>query len=408
MKRVANKVKEKKMKKLLLVVLALTMALGLAAAVSAQESLVVRDESDYIHMTMDELYQEALKEAEAGKTLVAYSNSGSVAKFMEDYPGIMAEGTKIKANAIEEKIPLEYEGSPYVDVIINSDATGNIYLDWYNKGYVFAYFPDAFEGDLLPEYTKFGLPITLEVDVWYYNTTAFPDGCPITSWWDLVEMKEDGTSVYTLVAHPVSNLTFSSMITSLVQHSDLLEEEYRQKYGTDIEYTYPDDFDVEPNNAGYEWLYRFLQTNHIEIDDGDEVIAAVNESTAENPVIGFSSSLKHGDALDLGETVDTVRTMSFNGVGKPKFIYIFSKTDNPAAARLYAMYVLGGEDGKGAGYDAWVKRMGCYPVRKSVDAMEWNQYSFEDIKALPCDLEFVNYNYLDVQDFYNYYAEELK
>ena len=116
------------MKKLLLVVLALTMALGLAAAVSAQESLVVRDESDYIHMTMDELYQEALKEAEAGKTLVAYSNSGSVtksvAKFMEDYPGIMAEGTKIKANAIEEKIPLEYEGSPYVDVIINSNDWG--------------------------------------------------------------------------------------------------------------------------------------------------------------------------------------------------------------------------------------------------------------------------------------------
>ena len=400
------------MKKLLIVVLAFAALFAMTAIAGAQESLVVRDESEYASMTMDELYQEALKEAAAGKTLVAYSNSSPVTKsatlFMEAYPGIVAEGTKIKADQLEEKIPLEYEGSSYVDVIVLSDSTGSIYLDWYKKGYVIAYYPESIEKDLIPEYAQYGLPITIEGDVWYYNTTAFPDGCPIKNWWDMVELKEDGTSVYTILAHPISNLSMSSLFTNMVLHADILEADYKEKYGTDIEYTYPDDMGVEENNAGYEWIYRFLQTNHVENNDGDEIIAAVNESTAEKPIIGFASSLKHGDALELGETVDTVRTMSFNGIGKTKYVYLFSKTDNPAAARLFTMFIMGGEDGKGAGYDAWVKRMGCYPTRTSVDAMGWNEYSYEDLNVLATDLEFVNYNYLDIVDFYTYFAEELK
>ena len=400
------------MKKLLSVVFVLVMVLAAAMCVQAQGELVVKDESDYVHMTMDELYQEALKEAAEGKTLVAYSNSSSVSKsaalFQEAFPGIPVEGTKIKADALEEKIPLEYEGSPYVDVIVMSDSVGSIYLDWYRKGYVIAYYPDSIVDDLIPEYAAYGLPITIEGDVWYYNTTAFPDGCPVTNWWDLVEMKEDGTSVYTIIGHPISNLSTSSLLTTLVLNADQLEADYMEKYGEPLEYTYPDDLGVEENNAGYEWIYRFLQTSYVENNDGDEIIAAVNESTAENPMIGFASSLKHGDALDLGETVDTIRTMSFNGIGKTKYVYQFSKADNPAGARLFTMFMMGGEEGTGKGYDAWVKRMGCYPTRKSVDAMGWNEYSYDELNVLPIDLEAVNYNYLDVVDFYTYFAEELR
>ena len=124
-------------------------------------------------------------------------------------------------------------------------------------------------------------------------------------------------------------------------------------------------------------------------------------------MIGFASSLKLGDALDLGETVDIIRTMSFNGIGKTKYVYQFSKADNPAGARLFTLFIMGGEDGTGKGYDAWVKRMGCYPTRTSIDAMEWNKDSLEDMNLLATDLEFVNYNYLDVVDFYTYFAEEL-
>ena len=399
------------MKKLLNVVLAFAMLLALASAACAQESLVVRDESEYASMSMDELYQAALKEAAEGKTLVVYSETGSVGKsvaqFMEDYPGIPAEGTKYKTNVIAEKIPLEFQGDPFVDVIITSDSSGSLYLDWYKKGYMTAYYPKSLESVLMPEFAYYGLPITLEADIWYYNTEAFPDGCPVTNWWDIVELKDDGTSVYTVITHPASNLNVAAMFANLVRHADLLEQAYEEKYGKPIEYTYPEDSGVEPNNAGYEWLYRFLQINHIENNDANEITAAVGLSTADAPVLGFTSSVKLGDALDLGQPVDIVRTMShFNGFSRAKFVYMFTKSDSPAIAHLYALYAMGGEDGTGKGYDAYVNRMGCYPTRTDRDEMEFNKFSYADINVLPVDIEFVNYNYMDVQDFYTFYSEE--
>ena len=108
--------------------------------------------------------------------------------------------------------------------------------------------------------------------------------------------------------------------------------------------------------------------------------------------------------------MDYVTTLSqFNGFARAKFVLISTKTDNPATARLFALYSLGGEDGQGAGYDAYVNRMGSYPTRASRDASAFNpKYAYADLNVLPTDLEFVNYHYLDVQDFWTFYAEEFK
>ncbi len=401
------------MKKLLNVVLVLAVVLALTAAAGAQESLVVRDESEYAAMTMDELYEAALKEAAEGKSLVVYSETGSVnksvAEFMEDFPGIPAEGTKYKPAVIAEKIPLEFQGEPYADVILTSDGTGEFYLDWYKKGYVTAYYQEAVEAALIPEFAQYGLPLSIEGDVWFYNTEAFPDGSPINNWWDVVEMKEDGTSVYTVTSYPVSNLNFVSMLTNLVKNADVLEKAYEEKYGEPIEYTYPADAGVEENNAGYEWIYRYLQIKYIENTSASEITAAVAASTAEDPVLGFTGTVNLGDALELGQKVDIVLSMSdFNGFSRAKMIYLFSKSDSPAIAHLYMLYMMGGEDGTGRGYNAYVNRLGCYPSRTDVDSSAWNTVSFEDMNILPSDVEYVYYNYLDVQDFYNFYSEEFK
>ena len=386
-----------------------------AAEPAPAASLVVRDDSKYVNMTMDELYEEAKKEVAEGHQLVVYSETGStaksVAKFQEAYPEIVPESTKLKTNAIAEKIKQESEGNPYGDIIITSDGSGAIYQEWYTKGYVLAYYPASIEADLNPDYTPYGVPITLEADIWYYNTEVNPNGSPINNWWDVVEMDENGESKYTIVSHDASNLNMASMLANLVKNADKLEAAYKEKYGTEIEYTYnPDELGVEANNAGYEWLYRFLQCKHTVTNDSDEILTTVDASTAENPTIGFGSGIKLGDALELGLHVDYVTTLSqFNGFARAKFVLISTKTDNPAAARLFALYSLGGEDGQGAGYDAYVNRMGSYPTRASRDASAFNpKYSYADLNVLPTDLEFVNYNYLDVQDFWTYYADVFK
>ena len=104
------------MKKLLNVVLVVVMVLAAAMSVQAQAELVVKDESDYVHMTMDELYQEALKEAAEGKTLVAYSNSSSVSKsaslFMEAYPGITVVASQPRLFCRVSRISVTGRASP--------------------------------------------------------------------------------------------------------------------------------------------------------------------------------------------------------------------------------------------------------------------------------------------------------
>ena len=95
------------MKKLLNVVLAFVLLLALASAAGAQESLVVRDESEYASMTMDELYQAALKEAAEGKTLVVYSETGSVGKsvaqFMEDYRAFLLKARNTRPTSLRKR-----------------------------------------------------------------------------------------------------------------------------------------------------------------------------------------------------------------------------------------------------------------------------------------------------------------
>ena len=77
-------------KKFLSVVLAVVFAFSLIAAAGAQDTLTVRDESEYVNMSIDELYEEAKKELADGHQLVVYSETGSTAKsvdkFMEAYP----------------------------------------------------------------------------------------------------------------------------------------------------------------------------------------------------------------------------------------------------------------------------------------------------------------------------------
>ena len=167
-------------KKFVSVLLAIVFVLSMAAIVSADEQawLTVRDESDYVNKSIDELYEEAKQELAAGHQLVVYSETGSTAKsvdkFLNDYPefqDLKPECTKLKTNAIAEKIAQEYIGNPYCDIVITSDGSGAIYEEWYKKGYVLAYYPASIESDLNQEYTPYGLPITLEADIWYYSSS---------------------------------------------------------------------------------------------------------------------------------------------------------------------------------------------------------------------------------------------
>lgn len=384
---------------------------------SAQSAatILVTDESEYAAMTEEELYQAALKEYEEGHTLVIYSETSSteksIKKFEETYPGLTVEVSKKKAKDLISLIPTEAKSdTAYSDLIITSDSTGEIYKEWYTKGYVLAYYPPMID-DLNQDYVAYGLPITIECNVWYYNTKTYPDGCPINNWWQLLEKNEDGSYKYKLCTHPVSTLSIASDFCNLVLHADEMEKAYEDLYGTPLEYTYdPSEMGVEPDNAGYEWIYRYLQSDYTLFTDSDEICTYVNSATEDNPIFGYGTGIKLGDALDNGLNVDYITDIApLSGFAKTKYVYIRTNTDNPAAARLFTLFSLGGEDAQGSGYDAYVNRMGCYPTRTSRDELEYNPtHPLESVNSYPTNLEFVYENYVDIQDFFEYYAAEFK
>lgn len=370
----------------------------------------VYDDSKYASMTVEELYQEALKE---GGTLVVYSETSSTGKSKENFqklfPGIEVEISKYKNYDINAKVPLEYDANqPYCDLVIAGDSDGVKYNEWYDAGYVVSYIPAEMKDDLYQDYLVYGLPITIEGDVWWYSKNMYPDGCPINNWWDIIEKDEaTGEYKYHLYMHDVSNNTTAGMLCNLVYRSDELAAAYKEKYGKDLEYTYPQDFGVEENNAGYEWLYRYLQSNYTVITDSDEILATIDRST--EPSLGFATSLKYGDTKEAGENVFFCLGMNpCTGFAKVKYVYICTKSDNPAAARLFAIYSLGNVDGQGEGYPYYVNRNGCYGVRYSHDDSTHSEVSLTDLNIYPSNIGYVYENVQDVIDFWTYFADALK
>ncbi|MGB8452360.1 MAG: hypothetical protein WCD89_08510 [Anaerocolumna sp.] len=57
---------------------------------------------------------------------------------------------------------------------------------------------------------------------------------------------------------------------------------------------------MEEHNAGYELLYRLSQLKITFISDGDEIVEAVANSTAEHPVLGMASTGKIGNREENG------------------------------------------------------------------------------------------------------------
>lgn len=370
------------------------------------ETKTVYDTSKYATMTAEELYEAAKAE---GGTLVVYSETGSTEKavpgFQEKYPGIAVEATKYKNYLIAEKIPLEVESKQiYADMIVASDTTGEKYYEWYDKGYIETYIPADLKDDLYADYLTFGLPITIEGYVWYYSTAMYPDGCPITNWWDIIELDENGNSKYHLYVNSIDS--YLANWTNLVSNSDSLLAAYKEKYGTDLEFTYDaDELGVEPNNAGYEWIYRFLQTNWDIITSGGELVATVDAAT--EPTLCLASSLLLGDAQEAGENVMyATKLVPFGGDAAVKNIYMIPGSDNPAAARLFAIYILGDVDGQGEGYDKFVARNGCYGVRYSHDDSTHSEVPLKDVGLVQMNAGYIYENMQYVNDFWTFYADK--
>lgn len=360
----------------------------------------------YNSKTPDELYE--LAKAEGG-TIVIYSETSKMAKaadkFMAEYPDLKVENYTLTPAEIQEKFITEQEtGNISADILAVNDAAATIYNEWYPDGYVQAYYPDEVVKHIPAIKLADAAPLYEALNIWFYNTQQFPDGAPINNWWDIVETDENGKQKFKIFCKNISaDTSYMAFYANLACYSAQLEQAYQDKYGKPLEYTYDaTKVPVPEKNAAYEFLYRLAQLEVGFIADGDEIVQAVAESA--EPALGFATANKLDQRDENNWPLAWVTRMKpYASLSNPKNLYLVSKTDNPAGARLFMYYLMGGVNADTAALSTF-SRLGCWFMRDDYKDTE-NAITLNDIDIVQLNFSEVYHSYLDINDFWIYWSD---
>lgn len=374
---------------------------------SAGSNYSVPTDDSYNSMTADQLYEQAKKE---DTTIVVYCTTSKLSKvaekFMKEYPELKVEVNDLDAGESITKLVTEVDsGNVLCDVVQDSDSLGDIAFKNYGE-YLDAYFPTDICSHINPDMMTYGMPYYSSVSYWFYNTAAFPNAAPVNNWWDIIATDSSGKQVYDLyMKEPGSESTYLALFSNFIAHPEELEKAYKDKYGKDLEYTYADDLGFGAKNAGYEYLYRLSQLKVTFISDGDEIVQAVANSTADHPVLGLASAGKITNrddnkwpiawVTDLAPYVSTLNT---------SYVYTVPKSNSPAGSRLFIRYMMGGDNGSGDGYTTIMKE-GSWSVRDDY-TNDKNPFGIDKTNTINSDLQAVYNTYLDSSDFWTYWHDK--
>lgn len=424
-----------KMKKFFALLLSLSMVLSLAACGSkgnSNDSQTDGETASDLHLgydintgenhygpyydewsdkTDEELFEEALKE---DTTINVYATSSKMMKVEEGfeaaYSGLDLVVSDLKTDEVLSKAKIEHDtGNITADVLQTKDVNGNVFHEWYNQDILEPYYPKDICSHIDEGYLKYGYPLYASQSMWYYNTKAFPDGQPIHSWWEIIEKNEDGTQKYRLFTKEIGQESaYLSLFASFINNADEMAQSYKDTYGKDLEYTYDAssfDFEVPENNAGVEYLWRFSQAKMTFISDGDELVLAVHNSTAEDPALCLASAGKIGNRDESGYDIAWCLNLEpYTALLNLECLFIAKGTNSPAGARLFIRYVTGGADGKSEGMKPF-KKEGNWPIRDDVEDKK-NPAELTELGARANDLSAIYDIYLDVQEMWTYWLSQ--
>lgn len=341
------------------------------------------DGIDWNHLTQEELYEMAKKEGGVVKIYATTTDANTAKKkIAREYPDVQWEFVQCDTDEVKGMIERDYDaGKIYADVLLVKDSSGEIYHDLVMFDILKVYYPAAICKHISEDLLQYGMPLYSTFNPWFYNTKAFPDGVPIESWWDIVkgynvdtksyvDANGNNTQYWHIYTKDIKAPSYAALWGQLIVDSDALFAQYKEQYGEDLVITYNDklqndNFKFLPeNNAGVELFWRFSQMRSYELNDGDAVVAAVNESV-NGPTLGLCSASKL-DNRDMGMDIAWVTGLSpYTAQDAAAYVYVVSGCDNPAGARLYINYLLGGENGEQGCYTTFDK-LGHWSVRDDV------------------------------------------
>ena len=364
---------------------------------------------DWSKMTDEELYEQALEELKDGSSINVYATSSKMLKdketFEEAFPGLTVEIMDLDSDEVLQKCVLEADsGNVQGDVLQVKDVNGQVFFEYYEDGYIAPFYPEDICSHISEDLLRYGYPLYASQSFWYYNTEAFPENQPIDSWWQIIERNDDGSQKYRLFAKEIGSETaYLSLFASFIVNAEQMEANYKEVYGEDLEYTYDASgfaFDVPENNAGVEYLWRFSQMKITFIGDGDELVKAVPNSTADDPALALASAGKISNRDDSGYNIAWLVLNPYNGLQNIEYMYVVNNCKHPAGARLFIRYVTGGADGESGGFKPFQKE-GNWPVRD--DVKNKNDMTLVELNAKEPDLAAIYNVFLDAQDMWLYW-----
>lgn len=370
---------------------------------------------EWSDMTDEQLYELAKEEvAKGADTINVYATSSKMLKVVDTwnelYPELKLEVSDLDSDEVLSKAEIECETNNITaDVLQTKDVNGDVFFEYYSQGVIEPFYPKDICSHIDEENLKFSYPLYASQAFWYYNTEAFPDGQPITSWWQIIEKDDAGNQKYRLYAKEIGQETaYLSLFASFITYSDEMAQAYKDVYGKDLEYTYDAskfDFEVPENNAGVEYLWRFSQCKMTFIGDGDELVLAVHNSTAAEPALALASAGKITNRDESNYNIAWVTNLTpYNALLNTESMFAVKGCDNPAGARLFIRFVTGGADGKSGGLKPFSKE-GNWMLRDDVED-DWNPELLENLGARANDLDAIYSIYPDVQDMWTLWLNE--
>ena len=273
-------------------------------------------------MTDEELYEQA--KAEGEDPIVVYATSSKMLKvvddFQEAYPGLTLEISDLDNDEVLQKAKIEAENNNVVaDVLQVKDSSGDVFYDYYEDGYIEPFYPQDISEKIAPDALKYGYPLYASQSMWYYNTEIFPDGQPVTSWWNFVEKNEDGSYKYKIFTKEIGKeTTYLALFAEFINHADEMAQAYKDLYGTDLEYTYDSSvftqFQVPENNAGVEYLWRFSQM----VQDGNVTFIGEGAFVGCNTTLVAPVTLGQGAYIGAGSVITEDIPAQALGISRPR------------------------------------------------------------------------------------------
>lgn len=408
------------MKKILAILLAVSMLFCFAACGQGGQSGNQGNQGptneEYNKMSMAELYE--LAKAEGG-TVEVYATTAdantAIKKFKKDYPDINIEYISCDTNTVGQKIEMEGDtGNVNADVLLVKDNSGEVFHELVGYDYLTIYMPEAITAHIDPNLTKYGLPLYASFNPWFYNTRQYSDGAPIKSWWDIVEGYDEATGTFPAGAQKwyiytkdITGPSYISLWAQIIADGEQMGKQYKEQYGKDLVITYNDKLnntagvmEFPKDNPGVELFYRFTQMQMTELDDGDGVVDAVDQAI-NGPTLGLTSASKIDNAAN-GKAIAWVTGLEpYTSFQACSNMYVVNNCDNPAGARLFIMYCLGGEDGQSGCYSVFDKA-GAWSVRDDFQFTK-TTLTAQEVNLKTPDFETIYQSYPNALAYWTYW-----